>query len=183
MVNSFINDVLDIVNEEVCDENDICLISQTKLRPDFVTLVCGHRYNYSNLYGELKNQKAGVNKYETQALKSYQLKCPYCRNIQNKILPLYKNKLELFPKLYGVNYPQKYCMYTSKCNYIFKNGKRKGLACLAQCNEKMCNRHKNMVIKERCEAILKSGVRKNQRCLKNATCDRFCSMHQNKKGD
>ena len=183
MCDSFLNDVLNLVNADIND-NDICLISQTILRPYHVTLECGHKFNYSYLYEEIKNQKKYSNKYETQKLKSYQLKCPYCRNTQNKILPFYKDKLEIFPKLYGVNYPHTYCMYTSKCNYTFKSGKRKGMTCLVPCNENMCNRHKSIVIKDRCEALLKTGLRKNQRCLNDAKLGKtFCSIHQKKKSD
>ena len=180
MNNSFINDVLSMDEEH---NDDICLISQTKLQPGFITLVCGHTFNYYYLYQELKNQKIYTNKYETQRLKSYQLKCPYCRNIQNKILPFYKDKLDEFPKLYGVNSPSKYCMYTSKCSYIFKSGMRKGMVCSTPCNETMCNRHKNIIIKDKCEATIKSGIRKNQRCLNNVKHDKFCLIHQNKKRD
>ena len=86
-----------------------------------------------------------------------------------------------FPKIYGVNSPSKYCMYTSKCGHIFKSGKRKGMMCSAPCNETMCNRHKNIVVKDRCQAIISSGTRKNQRCLNSAKNVNFCLIHQNKK--
>ena len=121
------------------------------------------------------------NNYETQRLKTFQMKCPYCRNIQNKILPFYKDKLDLYPKIYGVNSPSKYCMYTSKCSHVFKSGKRKGMTCLIPCNGNVCNIHKNIVIKNRCEAIICSGNRKNQRCLNSAKDGKFCLVHQNKK--
>lgn len=180
MSNSFINDVLNMVEEY---NDDICLISHTKLNKGFITLECGHKFNYYYLYQEIKNQKIYANKYEIQSLKSYQIKCPYCRNIQNKILPFYKEKLDEYPKLYGVNSPSKYCMYTSKCSYIFKSGKRKDMTCAINCNETMCNKHKNIIIKDVCEAIIKSGIRKNQRCLNKAKHCNFCLIHQNKKGD
>lgn len=179
MNDTFLNDVLSMLDKN--DNENVCLISQSELEKDYVTLECGHKFNYNSIYEELKNQKSYKNKYEIQNLKSYQLKCPYCRNIQNKILPFYKDKLEQYPKIYGVNSPSKYCMYTNKCNYIFKSGKRKGMTCSVPCNDNMCNKHKNIIVKDRCTAILKSGKRKNQRCLNYAKQDKLCLIHQNKK--
>lgn len=181
MSNTFIDDVMSIVNET--DTDNICLISQTKLQNDYITLDCGHKFNYDSIYEELKNQKLCKNNYETQYLKIYQLKCPYCRNIQNKILPFYKDKLDDFPKIYGVNSPSKYCMYTSKCSHIFKSGKRKGMTCNAPCNGNLCNIHKNSICKNRCEAIITTGNRKNQRCLNSVKIGNFCLIHKIKKND
>ena len=179
MNNTFITDAMSMVDETHLD--DICLITHTKLKKFNIKLECGHRFNYEPIYEELKNQKTSKNNYETQRLKLYQLKCPYCRNVQNKILPLYNEMVHEFPKIYGVNSPSKYCMYTSKCGHIFKSGKRKGMVCLTPCNETMCNRHKNIIVKDRCRAIISTGTRKNQRCLNSTKNVNFCLIHQNKK--
>ena len=177
--NTFLNDVLTMVSEPNID--DICLISHTKLDKEHVALECGHKFNYKPIYTEVTNQKKYKNNYETQQLKIYQLKCPYCRNIQNKILPFYNDLINDFPKIYGVNSPNKHCMFTSKCSHVFKSGKRKGIKCLTHCNGNKCNAHKNIVIEARCEAMLSSGNRKNQRCLNGAKNGMLCLIHQNKK--
>ena len=179
-MNAFLNDVQTMVNETDTD-NNICLISQTVLQNDYVTLECGHKYNYGSIFQELKNQKIHKNNYETQHLKTCQLKCPYCRNVQNKILPFYKDKIDEFPKIYGVNSPSRHCMYTSKCSHIFKTGKRKGIACNNHCNGNLCNTHKNNIYKHRCHAIIGTGIRKNQRCLNSVKIGNFCLIHQIKK--
>ena len=54
-MNAFLNDVQTMVNETDTD-NNICLISQTVLQNDYVTLECGHKYNYGSIFQELKNQ-------------------------------------------------------------------------------------------------------------------------------
>ena len=88
----------------------------------------------------------------------------------------------LFPKIYGVNYPDNHCMLLNKCNYIFKSGKRRGENCLTRCLYTQCNRHLNIAKNTRCNGIVKTGIRKNNQCLKNALNGiEFCSSHKIKK--
>lgn len=195
MDNSFYNDILELINKsdemnenEKDEENSkICLISHKPLKDDYITLECKHKFNYEYIYNELKNQKITYNKYETQQLRIHQLKCPYCRNIQNKILPYLENKNDIFPKVYGVNYPNKHCMLVNECEYVFKIGKRKGQRCLKDCHTKMCNFHsKNKIIKNynTCSAVLKSGKRKGDKCSYKASINSiFCLKHKSKKKD
>jgi hypothetical protein len=181
MNNTFIADVMSIVDETHLD--NLCLISHTKLHTQYITLECGHKFNYNPIYDEIKNQKTQKNINEIQRLKLYQLKCPYCRNIQNKILPFYKDKIDMFPKVYGVNSPSKYCMYTSKCSHIFRSGKRKGTKCLIPCNSNLCNIHKKNVNINKCQAIISNGTRKNQKCLNSVKTGNFCLVHKNKRNE
>jgi len=195
MDTTFYNDILKLINKpndinenETYQENSkICLISHTLLKNDYITLECKHKFNYEYIYNELKNQKLTYNKYETQRLRINQLKCPYCRNIQNKILPYLENKSDIFPEVYGVNFPSKHCMLVNECEYVFKNGKRKGQKCLKSCNKKMCNFHsKNEIIKNynTCSAVLKSGKRKGDKCSYKASINSiFCLKHKSKKKD
>jgi hypothetical protein len=185
MNHTFINEVLTLIDNTEYDENskdNICLISHNTLEQNHIELECGHKFNYTFIYDEIKNQKKKNNKYEIQHLKSYQLKCPYCRNIQNKLLPFIDEMEILCPKVYGVNSPEKYCMMLNKCSYIFKSGKRRGEQCLTRCVHTQCNRHHNIVKSNRCNGIVASGKRKNNQCLKSAlNGTEFCSFHKIKK--
>ena len=185
MNHNFLNQVISIVDNseyDECSTDNICLISHNKLEYNHIELACGHKFNYKFIYDEIKNQKEKRNKYEIQQLKSYQLKCPYCRNVQNKLLPFINDIDGLFPKVYGVNYPERYCMLLNKCNYIFKSGKRLGEKCLTRCVYTQCNRHRNIAVPNRCNGIVISGKRKNNQCLKNAlNGNDFCSFHKIKK--
>jgi len=126
----------DLINDIVEDDYDnMCLISGNRLNETKVQLLCGHSYNYIPLYKEVINQKRGIG----NNLKCFQIKCPYCRDIQNKILPL--KELDDVNKIYGVNYPKKYCLMQNKCNIILKSGKRKGEICNRLCDEEMCTYH------------------------------------------
>ena len=72
-----------------------------------------------------------------------QIKCPYCRNIQDKILPYLSDAV----KVHGVNYPLKYCMYLHTCNYAYKSGKKKGQYCNKKCNNTKCSLHEALTNK------------------------------------
>ena len=42
----------------LCEEKDnICLISNDKLEVNYITLGCGHKFNYLDLYNEVVYQK------------------------------------------------------------------------------------------------------------------------------
>lgn len=117
---------------------DQCLISGDELEPQCITLECSHKFNYVNIYREAINQKK-KNRYDNCTLKPYQLRCPYCRKVQNSILPYRENIGE---KIHGINYPLKYCMKHLQCTYIFKRGPRKNQQCNTNCNSEFCSVHK-----------------------------------------
>lgn len=119
------------------DGDDICLISYDKLEPQYITLLCGHKFNYEPLFNEIYNQKHVQNYLETKRVAKHQLKCPYCRNVQNKILPPKEN----FQKSIYVNYPLKYCMLPNKCTYAYRSGVKKGTLCNRPCIVKCCKAH------------------------------------------
>ena len=118
--------LLNMLNNKTCELNNqsICLITNETLIDDHITLFCNHSFNYNAIFKEIKKQKE-YNSLETHKLKSYQIKCPYCRNIQNKLLP-YNNK---YSKVFGVNHPLEHTMFVKKCIYMFKSGKRKNQLC------------------------------------------------------
>ena len=73
------------------NEDTICLITREPLTDNYITLECNHKFNYLPLYNEVSNQK--INTYlETTYLKINQIKCPYCRNITNNLLPYIYHK-------------------------------------------------------------------------------------------
>lgn len=123
-----------------------CYISKQPLNDTAIKLMCGHEFNYMPLYREIIKQKLHHNHLSIVRLKKNQLQCPYCRNIQEKVLP-YKPYANVDRKN-GVNSPPNYEMLMDECTYIFKSGKRKNMACSKQCNGKYCNGHYKMIKKK-----------------------------------
>lgn len=196
------------VNQEN-ENNDLCLITQQPLEEHYVTLDCNHKFNYLPLFNEVKRQKSSSvisNSFETTKLKINEIKCPYCRYIQPKLLPYVKipGNTTLF---HGVTFPVKYRMGRIKCPCILKSGKRKGEICGRDCDkaEGYCNIHlksiKNKEDKEKqnkktkikkgksvdnkkiigCSCILKSGKRKGEPCNLKVFKDNLCKRHFNLK--
>jgi len=89
--------------KEVLDD-DVCLISNQPLKEKFVELKCGHKFNYDPLYKDIFNFKKKFNFMESMKtkLQQNQLRCPYCRNVQNELLPYYE--CFGYPKEHGVNF-------------------------------------------------------------------------------
>tara|TARA_E500000178_G_scaffold342895_1_gene388803 strand:- start:695 stop:1357 length:663 start_codon:yes stop_codon:yes gene_type:complete len=108
-------------------ECEKCLISNSELDKNHITLNCGHKFNYYPLYEEVIRQKTIKNLSEITKLQVNQIKCPYCRNITNNILPYIK--LENIEKVWGVNQPKKFSLSLFKCEHIYKSGKNKGFCC------------------------------------------------------
>lgn len=123
LFNRLLNTELD---KDLTNDN-ICLISYEKLENNYITLDCGHKFNYINLYKELVNQKT-KKLFDNKYLKINEIKCPYCRQITPKLIPYYKY-YEL-KCIRGVNYPPEFYINTEKCECILKNGIR--------CNEYGC---------------------------------------------
>lgn len=106
------------------DEINICLITCEKLTDKYITLNCGHKFNYIPLYKDILNHKQKFNSMESRSnhLKIDEVRCPYCRKKQVGILPYYE-ELGL-EKINGVNiiyesknivnnysYVNKYCVF------------------------------------------------------------------------
>jgi len=173
----------DMLMEAICTPDiktkKLCLISNEELEEQHVTLQCKHAFNYIPLFKEIVKQKKITNMLEVQKLKPNQLKCPYCRIVQNKVLP-YNEKLR--KKVIGVNWPPSISMLSNTCSAILKTGKRAGNSCGRACFNKYCSMHKkysliNKPTKELCTQILKSGKRKGHQCRNKAKKDGFCGIH------
>jgi len=101
-----------VINEN--DPTNICLITGDKLIDHYVELKCGHKFNYIPLYNDIKNHKLKFNSLESFAdghLTMNQIRCPYCRSKQDKLLPYIENSG--CSKIIGVNYLSD----SSKCGY------------------------------------------------------------------
>jgi len=89
---------------DIEEDDNICLITNKLLTDKYVKLECGHKFNYTPLYNDLKNHKKKFNLMEgsSSKLRINEIRCPYCRSIQTKLLPYYE-ELGL-EKLNGVNF-------------------------------------------------------------------------------
>ena len=187
----------EIVEDGNENTNAECLISKEKLNNTTVKLECGHTFNYEPLYNEIVKQKGYSRTTEITRLHVNQIKCPYCRNIQNKVLP-YDHLLGL-KKMVGVNSPAKWQMLNDRCSYSNNNKRSKyfNTPCNGPCWGKYCNKHsrmermkkQNTVVTEDtsdvaaatvgCSCILKSGARKGEECRGKLFLDNKCKRHYN----
>jgi hypothetical protein len=164
-----------LYNSLDCDEitdDDKCLISAEPLEDDHITLECKHKFNYMHIFNEIQNQKK-KSYYEITKLSLYQIKCPYCRSIQNGLIPVNKRYPTYVCK--GINTPRTKCYIPNKCISIIKSGKKKGSICNKPCFLKVCKMHyagHNALLNNDddddvfCDTILKYGKRKNLKCGK-----------------
>jgi hypothetical protein len=176
---AFFEELMETLSKDNEEEN-VCLISQEPLdSKNKIQLSCGHTFNLENLFKEIYRQKKVINIKETQRLKIFQIKCPYCRKIHDNLLPY----VDGYDKIYGVNSPVKYCMYLHECSAILKSGKRRGEMCNKKCNSEFCKVHTKLqsgVNENNCGAILKSGKRKGLQCKSNAKKEGYCMLHYKK---
>ena len=116
-------------NEQKTDEdNNLCLITNHPLTTNFFQMSCGHKFNYIPLYYDIKNHKQKFNGFESShcRLNQDEIRCPYCRNKQNGVLPYYEDLgLE---KLHGINYIDpnfksinSSAIYYKTCQFITSN--------------------------------------------------------------
>jgi hypothetical protein len=109
--------------EENIEYDNICLITNQPLIDRYVSLNCGHKFNYIPLYNDLVNHRLKFNCMESSSrkLNTNELRCPYCRKKQQGLLPYYE-ELGL-KKVNGVNFYDPYSkisMY-NKCEYKYPN--------------------------------------------------------------
>lgn len=94
-------------NNDNLNYDDICFITNEPLIDKFVTMECGHKFNYIPLYNDLIKQKYYTNIYEDYILKINEIRCPYCRTISTQLIPFYEDfcilKDVFVRKIIGVN--------------------------------------------------------------------------------
>ncbi len=198
----------DIISD--LQEDDNCLLTKEPLHSVYIKLSCGHKFNYVPLYREVIVQKTiGMSPngyYTSHSLKRNEIKCPYCRNIQDKLLPYLE--CDGVKKIYGVNYPIKLSMTSQPCMYSATSKKGKISTC-KQCaiecynGTYVCKKHYDVYItsplhpahhsvavekedettentnNHTCGVILRYGKNKGQPCSNPSTC-RVHLNHKNK---
>ena len=143
LLNNSLKEVSDN-NEDTNNYDNICLLTYEELSFNYIKLDCGHCFNYLPLYNELINQKNKINTYDTnKKLSINEIKCPYCRNISDKLIPYIP--LDNINMIKGINYPTKYCLKLNSCEWVFKSGKNKNCTCsndaYYQNNSLFCKTH------------------------------------------
>lgn len=134
-------------------DEELCKISHEKLTKSHITLPCNHKFNYIHLFKEICLNKEKKNIYEVNKLEVNQIKCPYCRDITNKLLPFIPS--EYSHKIHGVNSPLIYCMENNvKCDWLHCNKESQYISENSYCkkhyvlNNKKLNKHKVAWTKE-----------------------------------
>ena len=128
-------------------EKKICHITFEKLNDDYLILDCKHTFNYDAIFKEVCIQKTIVNRKETQKLSKYCIKCPYCRFVQNGILP----QRDGYQLIQRVNAPKCHAMKMKKfqCKYVFSSGKKKGKPCNKYSEFEYCSQHQKIIEKRK----------------------------------
>jgi hypothetical protein len=104
-------------------DNNLCLITNQALTTNYVTMNCGHKFNYIPLFKDIDNHKKNFNNMESSSgrLGKNEIRCPYCRKKQTDLLPYYENfgipKVPGINELYVVEPVKSYKHYHS-CEYI-----------------------------------------------------------------
>jgi hypothetical protein len=167
--------------EDTLENTQICLISQEPLTKTHVKLSCSHQFNYPFIYNEVYNQIHKKPPTEILKLKRFQFKCPYCRNIENGVLPYHENIG--IPKLIGVNWPPRHVIKVDNCEYLFASGKRKGLPCNKKCCGKYCLSHQKIIDRQKakknsvtkCCAFTKKGTPCSR--IAKSSNGKYCLQH------
>ena len=110
--------------EDTSEDVKKCYISDEQLDETSVTLECNHSFNYYPLYQEIIKQKHSDRKRLNHLIQG-NIECPYCRRVQNKLIP-YK-KLSGVRRIRGVNSPKEWCMMAHRC-----------LVCSVPCSSTYC---------------------------------------------
>jgi len=181
----FYSNLYKLLEEGEDDYENCCLIDGQVLDKDCIELKCKHTFNYLSLLNEIQSQKK-KNLLETQKIKNFEIKCPYCRSVHSGVL---QYKSELFEKkIKGVNWPPTKVLKFKSCIALLKSGKRKGEMCGKSCVSEFCNRHnktntnQNVNVGPICTAIIKNGKRKGLACgCKAKKNTYFCGRHIQKK--
>ena len=117
------------------DQDNYCLLTKEPLDNIHIKLECGHKFNYVPLYREVVMQKttgmSSIGYYQSHSLKRNEIKCPYCRTIQDKLLPYLE--YDGVNKTTGVNQPKTLSMSVQTCSHIeCKKSKKQGSTCKEQ---------------------------------------------------
>ena len=201
---------IDSDDEDDNDNEPLCLLTNLPLDKNSIKLPCSHEFNFVPLYKEVVQQKTRTisSHLNTDKLAYHQIKCPYCRQKMDCLLPHVRLNKEM-GFISGVNTPEKMCMDFHTCEHTFKSGKNKDQYCSKTAYFDVegcyCSTHHAYALKQKmkksskpttntkkpikistkkpvCNAILKSGKRIGQVCGSKIKCknDSFCKRHVSK---
>jgi hypothetical protein len=134
--------------ENECEnEDNCCLLTKEPLQTIHIVLACGHKFNYVPIYREVIAQKTiGLSSsgyYTSHSLRRNEIKCPYCRNVQDKLLPYLE--FDGVTKMSNVNHPAKMSMTSQPCMYS-ANLKSKKSKKITSCKECAINCHNGIYV-------------------------------------
>lgn len=146
----------------ICNDENICMLTKTPLTKNYITLLCGHKFNYKCLVDEIFTSKYNYNRYDNQRkLHKYEIRCPYCRSINYGLLPTIKTELNSESGVTGVTSKNKHIPHRT-CRFVMKRGKRKGEPCNSNhayddVNGTFCEKHHRCMINEKRDLENKSN--------------------------
>lgn len=157
-------------------DNELCLITNLPLVDKYVTLKCGHKFNYVPLYNDLVKYNTLFIHMETNKKNKKHIRCPYCREEQDELLPYYQ-ELGL-KQITGIHTDelintQAICEFT--CDYIVDGNitkfKCKRIAnnhnyfYIPNCNNVYCISHQNVILRQYKKKLLdaKKGELKQEK--------------------
>jgi len=181
---NFYEELYKSLDDTTKDESseDLCLISGEILEDKYFTMECNHKFNYIPLYKDLLNFKTKLSLMESVRLKPNEIRCPYCRKRQSKLLPFYE-ELGL-AKVNGINTWNPASEYgDNSTGYKATSAWVIGSCCIPKCNattvkpnvqdsKLYCYTHSKEFFKltvhgftsGKCIQLLKSGPRKGTEC-------------------
>lgn len=146
---------LEKLEENPCSEKNVCLLTGLPLEHNHIVLPCNHTFNYPAIFNEVIAQKTQHTQYgysyglDTARLTLGQVKCPYCRHVDNNLLP-YTPMPGFNTRIRGVNSPAYLCRQSQSCTWRLRSGKSKGKYCggCAFTDESgcYCPRHRKTVV-------------------------------------
>ncbi len=93
-----------------------------------IGLPCGHHFTYTALFDDtVAMRNTGSRPYDTDYVRRFHLRCPYCRATSPGVLP-YVPFLRS-QKVHGVNAPQRRCRPHAVCTHARVRGPNKGETC------------------------------------------------------
>lgn len=194
---SKLKNMLNEHNDDDYDADNCCLLTKEPLDNIHIKLECGHKFNYVPLYREVVMQKitgmSSTGYYQSHSLKRNEIKCPYCRTVQDKLLPYLE--YDGVNKMTNVNQPKTLSMSVQTCSHIeYKKSKKQGSTCKENaihfvngaylCKKHSLNvatnvstpatietiEHKVEVATDTCGAILRYGKNKGKPCKNSSNC-------------
>lgn len=172
------------------DDSGKCLITHEPLDSNHIKLNCGHEFNYLPLFKYLVNFKKLFNRDEHKRLTSQQVICPYCRTIQNSLIPYIE--IPGVKKVHGVNYilyspalrgrcESLGCSSTTVHMYYCINKTYCYYHCCSEIRKYESTNKKENKIQNRCTYIYVRGVNAGKQCPTIAKVNCLCSKHTPKK--